>query len=393
MIFRHRLLSLLLVLQMVLAIHLMAISIDIVAEHVVKVSRSSGIADSFYSIHMQPYHKHLDLNELVESDLGFIRSYPGVDFASSSYALPMSDRVFSSFFYRFVVSEQGEKDINAVRAYFFGVDTDGANALGLKIRAGRNFYPSELYGSEYQPNTQFAKAMITQTLALELFSGESALGRYFSGVDGPVFEVIAVLDDFIAEPQSPYGKSAFLAPDTVVRKFRYYWLNVKSENADMLVDKLREQLVRRNDKRSVGEPVSISQQQSRVYERDFELIKLFSSVIVLLTVLCAFSSYAFAEMHVHKQGASIALRYAMGASKKRLVRDGISELGLLLFLACLLSLLVYLVLRFSFEEFISFSVLYLLSAACWVLAVFYFSVFPVVSRSIKRDFAQSLRWE
>jgi hypothetical protein len=89
----------------------------------------------------------------------------------------------------------------SIQAYTNRVSPRHFQTLGIPLLAGRDFSVADREGSA-------AVAIANETLARQLWPGESAIGKYVSVSDGPLIEIVALSRDSkyvsLDEPPKPF---------------------------------------------------------------------------------------------------------------------------------------------------------------------------------------------
>ncbi|WP_419149315.1 ABC transporter permease [Pseudoalteromonas 'SMAR'] len=118
------------------------------------------------------FDNNIDIASLIEQDVQAIEAVPGViaaSYASHELVLDSQGPGWTMF-----KDTQPETDYRVFG--YFGLDEKGIDVLGLKVIAGRRFYPSEYIKGSFQSNNA-GVIMISEELSEALFGNGSALGQ------------------------------------------------------------------------------------------------------------------------------------------------------------------------------------------------------------------------
>lgn len=218
-----------------------------------------------------------------------------------------------------------DKGINQSDIRFSGVGYDGAEVLGLKLLAGRDFsskYQSDWYHSTAN-NTYQASVLVTMSLAKRMGFNKpsSALGFTFTNQDGSrhhVFKIVGVVEDVkvgsLRETPEPV---LFVCGLSWMGKLAIQIKLAQSANAAS-VDSI-EQIIAQHFQIEAIPSQSLSENYLHTYQHDAftgQVIYLFSALAV---VLCCLGVFSLAAYGVRARQKEISVRKVLGATRFQLV--------------------------------------------------------------------------
>lgn len=230
----------------------------------------------------------------------------------------------------------GEKEehliqVNTVSPSYF-------QTLGIPLRAGR------LFDANDRPMSP-AVAIINETMAQQLWPGESALGKRFTFQDEGLREVVGVVRDIkygtLSEDPRPYIytplSQGYAAP-------AFLHVRTRDPHPEKLLPLIRSEVQAMDPNLGLGFVMPMS----AVFERTLwaprlgaVLLLVFAALALVLAVL---GIYGVITSAVHQRRREISIRLAIGAQRREvlglLLREGMTLVGAGLGLGLVLSLLL-----------------------------------------------------
>ena len=203
---RHKVATLLIVLQVALTLAVASNALFIVAMRIIHLSRPTSTDDAHIFVIRNGWKLgqtagQIDAN--IRADLETLRHVTGVRDAFSSQAYPLAG--YSPNVVLRLKLKPDQKTSPQL-ATFFASDEQAIDTLGLSLVAGRNFRPDEI--SAIGPDDKMSPpvVIVTRSLADKLFHDGSALGKTIYLPNGP-----AVIVGILANLQGPLKESDTLS--------------------------------------------------------------------------------------------------------------------------------------------------------------------------------------
>lgn len=212
---RHKVATLLIVLQIALTLAVVCNALYIVKTRIVHLSRPTGTDEAHLFVIKNDWIGNPDVahaDAQVQADLMTLRQLPGVRgaFASDGYPFGAGGRLAR-------IRKQPDPAAHAQLGLIYDADQEAIETFGISLVAGRNFRADEI--GSLGPNDKFSPAVciITRELARKLFPQGPVVGRtvYLTDHSGPT-KVIGIVDrlegQYIGSTTRSIDEDSILAP-------------------------------------------------------------------------------------------------------------------------------------------------------------------------------------
>jgi putative ABC transport system permease protein len=291
----------------------------------------------------------------VKEDLRALRALPGVIDAIQVNAIPMSGSGWSMG-----LQTQAGAEFDGVGTAVYMVDEHAINAFDLEIIGGENFLASDITLRKSGQQTWPNKVIITQAMAQKLFPDEGwqyALGKTVFINDNQPMVVTGIIDKL----QAPWVgwdnlENVMLSPAITEFKGTNYFIRTEEGLRDTLMADVEALLANNNSHRLIKDMRSIQDSRERAYRGHTAMIKILSTVMVILTIVTGLGIVGLASFSVNQRKKQIGTRRALGASQGAIVRYFmlenflISSTGVVLGAALTIGLNIILVKVFSLDR-------------------------------------------
>lgn len=251
-----------------------------------------------------------------KADLDLLRSLPGVKASDAISQVPLSGSGSSSG-YKPLGSEMDTLSTN-----IFWTGTEGFATLGVRLIAGRNFTESDINDSDSK------NVLVTKAYADKLFPDGDALGKQIQGrePDNP-YTIVGIIEQMHGSwPRWRYVEHVMLAPGEPgsmnwgVR----YMVRASPDRVSELIATIEKRLLALNDGRNVRLE-TLAEVKSNTFSSDYAIIKMLSSVIVLLVFVTSLGIIGMTSFSVTERLHHIGTRRALGARKLDILRYFLTE--------------------------------------------------------------------
>jgi putative ABC transport system permease protein len=353
---RNKVGAILIALQIAVTMTIIVNSVYIIVERSKEMQRDSGIdnANSF-SLTSVGFAENYNVPISVEEDMYALRSLPGIVDAIQINAVPNSGSGWSMG-----LKTQSGVEYDSVGTAVYMVDDHGVNALDLEIIAGENFAPTDIslrkVGQVKWPN----KTILTKAMAENLFPDipyATVVGKtvYINDTDPMI--VVGIVDKL----QAPWVgwnnlENAMLSPERMDFKGSRYFIRTEPGQRDTIMKQVEELLASSNKDRLIQNMRSIEETRERSYRGHTAMIKILSTVMIILTIVTALGIVGLASFSVNQRKKQIGTRRALGASQSAIVRYFmlenflISSIGVILGAALTIGLNIILVNTFGLDK-------------------------------------------
>ena len=353
---RNKVGAILIALQIAVTMTIIVNSVYIIVERSKEMQRDSGIdnENSFY-LTSAGFTENFNVPVTVEEDMIALRGLPGIVDAIQINAVPNSGSGWSMG-----LKTQPGVEFDGVGTAVYMVDDHGINALDVEIIAGENFAPTDIglraVGQVDWPN----KTILTKAMAENLFpdiSYQSVVGKtvYINDTDAMI--VIGIIDKL----QAPWVgwnnlENVMLSPERLDYKFSRYFIRTEQGQRDTVMKQVEELLANSNKGRLIQDMRSIEETRERSYRGHTAMIKILTTVMIILTIVTALGIVGLASFSVNQRKKQIGTRRALGASQSAIVRYFmienflISSIGVILGAALTIGLNIILVNTFGLDR-------------------------------------------
>ncbi len=250
-----------------------------------------------------------------------LRSYPDINFVSSSYAFPGTGSTMWKFEPE---GKEGTRMITYISDYHF------VNTLGLKIIKGRFF-------SKDHPADQLAVVVNEKTV--RSMDWREPLGQFLT-VRGKKLKVVGVVKDFHDKSlHSEVEQLAILFHRQFYPEYTptYIGIRIRPHNISKTIDDIRD----RWDEATMGVPLDYS-----FLDEDFERFYRSEERMGRITVICSLISILIASMGlfgltafiIEQKTKELGIRKVLGASKLKLLSLMTNDFIVLLIIANILAM-------------------------------------------------------
>ena len=316
---RHKVATLLIVLQVALTLAVASNALFIVATRIVHLSRPTGTDEAHLFVirngwKMGQNATQIDAN--IRADLDTLRHVAGVRDAFSSQGFPLAG--YNANIITRLKLEPDQKTL-AQLATFFASDEHTIDTLGISLVAGRNFRPDEI--TAIGPNDKMSPPgiIVTRSLADKLFPDGSALGKTVYLPDGP-----AAIIGILASLQGPLKNSRSMDGYTVLVPTHYldpagvvYLVRTDSTAMKPVIAATLKALQERGGLRIIDPKegvVSMAQDRERAYAEDRSVAVLMSILSGLLLLATAGGIVGLSSFWVSQRRKQIGIRRSLGAT-------------------------------------------------------------------------------
>jgi putative ABC transport system permease protein len=317
---RNKVGAILIAIQIAITMTIIVNSVFIIYERSQLMKRESGI-DEANSFHLSSSGFANDFNpkETIQKDLEAIRALPGVVNAIQINAVPISGSGWSM---GLQTKPGAEHDGPGTAVYM--VDEHGIETLDLKLIAGENFSSNDIRWRERSQADWPDKIIVTKAMAEKLFPDQgwqSAVGQtvYINDIE-PM--IITGIVDKLQAPWVGWDnvENAILSPENMNSKSTRYFIRTQAGQRDVLMKEVEELLARSDKGRLVRNKRSVEENRERSYRGDNAMIKILTTVMVILTIVTALGIVGLASFSVNRRKKQIGTRRALGASQGAILR-------------------------------------------------------------------------
>jgi putative ABC transport system permease protein len=326
---RHKMATLLIVLQIALTLAVVSNALFIVKTRVVHLSRPSGVDEAhLFAINNgwigQPDLPHIDAQ--IRADLATLRKLPGVRDAFSSQAYPLESGGGGLV----SLKHRADQTMKPQLALSYFADEHALGTLGTALVAGRNFRADEIGSLGPYDKVAPAVIIITRHLARKLFPhGAAVVGQRVYLDDEHPSTIIGVVDRL--EGSYAGSSTRSIDEDTALLPARYtspdegvvYLVRAQPGELTALLHTVPVALVAQNRMRLISPDdgvVTLTQARTKGYATDRGVAIMMAAVCLLLLLATAGGIVGLSSFWVGQRRRSIGVRRALGATRADILR-------------------------------------------------------------------------
>lgn len=320
---------LLVALQVAVALAVIVNAVYVVKQRVDKIDRPTGMdVENIFAIRSLGFSERYRHEPAIREDLAYLRSLPDVAAVTALDYLPLSGNGN-----RLRVMLKDDDMDHAVRVAMYEVDEHALDTLGVKVVAGRNFLPEDIFPPKMgeAATTAVPQVLITRALAEDLFPGGSAIGKALYATGGYITRPATItgvienmhsslvnwdkLDRVMLMPRLPYPDEPAAhyvvraRPGRMAEVMRTVETHFSAPNPDRLIEWIR--------------PLEFFRHRSYLADRNMAVFLV--TVTALLLTITSLGVFGLATFNVSTRTKQIGTRRAVGARRIDIVGQFIVE--------------------------------------------------------------------
>ena len=324
---RNRTGALLVALEIAIALAVMVNAAWIVAQRIQQIEKPSGldVRDTF-AIGVAGLRSNTDLGTAQREDLAYLRSLPGVVAAAASSSVP-----FSRYGQGDSISRDPGAQAPGIDERSMQVDETALAALGVHIIAGRNFSTAEIQPISHKLFATPPEALITKSLARQLFPGGNAVGKpIYLDNDTPI-TVLGVTNDFVGSVWGSPSYDTVLYPQTP-GSYGIYFCLVRTEpgKTSALMQTALRHLATSNPDRVVFVAQTLEYYRQLVDAESRDMAIFLTLVTALILSVTCLGIFGLTTFNVSTRTKQIGTLRAVGARRRDIVAHFLVENAIVL---------------------------------------------------------------
>lgn len=309
----------LIALQIAVTMAIMVNAIAIIQERSRLIARPSGIdEDNIFTLTSVAFAPDFDNKSAIREDLDALRSLPGVVNAIATNSFPLRGGGWSMG----LQLEPGP-GVDGISTAIYFTDEHGIDTFGTRLIEGENFRPQQVTWNDPAISTWPPAAVITKTLAEELFPDEtgSVVGKTVYINDNDPMQIIGIIDRLQAPWQGwSRVENSMLVPWFRDTGFVRYVVRTEPGLRESVMPEAEALLVESNRDRLIRQVTTMQETRNRSYTGDAAMIKILTFVVILLTAITGLGIVGLASFSVARRTRQIGIRRALGASRGAILR-------------------------------------------------------------------------
>jgi putative ABC transport system permease protein len=317
---RNKMGAILIALQIAVTMTIIANGFFIIQQRSALIERESGLdIDNSFHLNSVSYAPNIDYSVMVTDDLAAIKQVSGVLDAVQVNAIPLSGSGWSMS-----LKTVPDDTVEGVGTAIYMVDDSVMTTFDLELVAGRNFDPTEIRWRQEGTGDWSDTGIITAKLAKRLFPDDGyadIVGKTAYIGDNESVLIIGIIDQLQA-PWSGWDNldHVMLTPDRLAWRGSRYYIRAEEGMRDQAMRSVEEVLANRLEGRMIQSMRSMEETRERSYSNQSAMIKMLSTVMIILTIITSMGIVGLASFSVNRRKKQIGTRRALGANQSDIVR-------------------------------------------------------------------------
>ncbi len=327
---RYRLASALIAIEVALACAVFSNVIFLVSERVHRITLPSGMAEDQLVQVQVVAGVNSDPGSAQAATLGdvaVLSSLAGVTAATVTNQMP-----FAGAEWKTAITLRPDQKQPTLEASMYMGDARLLDTFGLRLVMGRGFNPDEVQWVSRDMKVQ--SAILAEATARRLFPGKSALGETIYLGDSQPVRVVGVVERLV-RPYFGFAESDKLEYTVIVpvrmsyAAGAYYVIRTSESARDGVLTEARARLLASNPGIAIVSQGPLDAQRGKFFRQERALAWLLASVCLALLVITALGIFGLTSFWTEQRTHQIGVRRALGATRRQVLAQFMSENGLL----------------------------------------------------------------
>jgi putative ABC transport system permease protein len=326
---RHKAAVILIVLQIALALAILANAFFVIGHTVERMSSATGVDEDGLIWILQKLLVQSDggdaaviesLDALQRTDLETIRKLPDVQDVAASTSIPQLQGDDAGD-----ISLDADRQGKVVRAAYYYGDEHLRAAFGLHLTAGRDFLANEIQHGHDNPGSSVV--IVSKPIADQLFPGGNALGQtvYQDGKHATIVGIVERLQTPMSEDSnSGWALNSVIEPLRADVFWPSYVVRARSGRSAQAIQEIHKALFAVNPMRHMPGPSAgihlLSEARARGFGRERGIALLMGVICAILLSVTAAGIVGLTSFWVGQRTRQIGVRRAFGARKIDILR-------------------------------------------------------------------------
>ena len=303
--------------------------------------RPTGLdVENTFAVNVISFGESFDYRADTPLDLEAIRAIEGVRAATTINSIPLSGSGWGEG-----VTTSTEEDAPIQHGNIYMIDTQGLEALGVELVAGRNFTEADLLWREPRSSAMPEVIIVTQAMADALFPDGDALGKTIHSTNP--MEIIGIVDRMFGSWLSWEGVvNTMLAPGRMMEQSGSFLIRAEPGQRDVVMPLVEQALADRYTDRVVRNVRSLEDYMANSYANDRTAAVVLLVIVGLLLVVTGLGIVGLVSFLVNQRTKQIGTRRALGAQRWHVVRYFLIENWLITSIGLSLGLILTMILNY-----------------------------------------------
>lgn len=303
--------------------------------------RPTGLdVENTFAVNVISFGESFDYRADTPLDLEAIRAIEGVRAATTINSIPLSGSGWGEG-----VTTTTEEDAPIQHGNIYMIDTQGLEALGVELVAGRNFTEADLLWREPRSSAMPEVIIVTRAMADALFPDGDALGKTIHSTNP--MEIIGIVDRMFGSWLGWEGVvNTMLAPGRMMEQSGSFLIRAEPGQRDVVMPLVEQALTDRYSDRVVRNVRSLEDYMANSYANDRTAAVVLLVIVGLLLVVTGLGIVGLVSFLVNQRTKQIGTRRALGAQRWHVVRYFLIENWLITSIGLSLGLILTTILNY-----------------------------------------------
>ena len=341
-ILRNRLGAILVAAQIAVTMAVLCNASFLAIDRLQTMLRPTGLdVENIFAVNVISFGDSFDYRADTPLDLEAIRTIEGVRGVTTISDVPLSGGGWGER-----LSTSIEEDAPNEQGNLYMIDTQGLEALGVELIAGRNFTEADLLWRERVSSAMPEVIIVTRAMADSLFPDGDALGKTVYSGTAPM-EIVGIVDRMFGAWLSWEGVvNTILAPGRMMDQSGSFLIRAEPGQRDAVMPLVEQALADRYTDRVVRNVRSLEDYMAGSYASDRTAAVVLLVIVGLLLVVTGLGIVGLVSFLVNQRTKQIGTRRALGAQRWHVVRYFLIENWLITSIGLSLGLILTTVLNY-----------------------------------------------
>jgi putative ABC transport system permease protein len=315
-ILRNRLGAILVTSQIAVTMAVLCNASFLAVDRLQTMLRPTGLdVENTFSVDTINFGDGFDYRAETPLDIEAIQSLEGVRSVTTINSIPLSGGGWGNG-----LTTTPDQSVAGPQGNLYSIDTNGIEALGVELIAGRNFTEADMVLREERASTMPEVIIVTQAMADALFPNSDALGKtVYSGTN--TLEIIGIVERMFGSWVHWDGVgNSMLVPMRLVDQSSRFLVRSEPGQRDAVMAAVEKALSDRYADRVVRDLISLEAFKADSYANDRMGAVVLTVIILLLLIVTGLGIVGLVSFLVNQRTKQIGTRRALGAQRWQVVR-------------------------------------------------------------------------
>ncbi len=315
-ILRNRLGAILVATQIAVTMAVLCNASFLALDRLQTMLRPTGLdVENTFAVDTINFGEGFDFRAETLLDIEAIQALEGVRSVTTINSIPLSGGGWGNG-----LTTTPDQSVAGPQGNLYFIDTNGIEALGVELIAGRNFTAADMLLREERASTMPEVIIVTQAMANALFPEGDALGKtVYSGSN--TLEIVGIVERMFGSWVNWEGVvNSMLVPGRMVDSSGRFLVRSEPGQRDTVMAAVEKALADRYPDRVVRNVISLEEFMADSYSGERTAAVVLMVIISLLLIVTGLGIVGLVSFLVNQRTKQIGTRRALGAQRWHVVR-------------------------------------------------------------------------